>query len=83
MGLVQRCKTAMDLLEAEDTHEVAEAIDGVVAELLRERPTTYSEGAAILDLIARGLEMDGQPRLDALDLKALRNISAWMKSQVQ
>ncbi|WAC61336.1 hypothetical protein [Brevundimonas sp. SL130] len=83
MGLVQRCRTAMDLLEAEETEEVAEAIDGVVADLLRERATTYSEGAAILDLIARGLEMDGQPRLDALDLKALRNISAWMKTQVQ
>ncbi|VDC50561.1 hypothetical protein BREV_BREV_02049 [Brevundimonas mediterranea] len=83
MGLVQPCRTAMDLLEAEDTEDVAEAIDGVVADLLRERATPHSEGAAILDLIARGLEMDGQPRLDALDLEALRNISAWMKSQVQ
>lgn len=83
MGLVQRCKTAIDLLEAEDIEEVAEAIDGVVADVLRERATTYSEGAAILDLVARGLEIDGQPRQDALDLKALRNVSAWMRSQIQ
>lgn len=57
----------------------ADAIDALVSRALRFAPTSPDIAAALLDLIADGLDRDDQPRADRADLKALEAVAHYVR----
>ena len=61
------------------TETWADAIDEVVAEALRHEPTSHDAAAALLELVAEGLDRDDQPRSDRADLSALVAVARYVR----
>jgi CRP-like cAMP-binding protein len=51
----------------------------LVSRALRFAPTSPDIAAALLDLIADGLDRDDQPRADRADLKALEAVAHYVR----
>lgn len=57
----------------------ADAIDDLVSRALRFAPTSPDIAAALLDLVADGLDRDDQPRADRADLDALEAVALYVR----
>lgn len=68
-----------DSADLKTSENWADAIDALVSRALRFSPTSPDIAAALLDLVADGLDRDDQPRADRADLDALEAVALYIR----